>query len=147
MTANTGEVYTCPMDPDVMRYGPGNCPKCGMDLVPLHKQASSPHANMEESFKKRFLLSLPFVLLVVVLSEQIQEWFGFTINFPGINLVQFLLASVIVFGFGFPFYQMAWGEIKSRSYGMMTLVSLAVLSGYFFSAAAIFIFNGEKTNT
>lgn len=26
-------VYTCPMDPDVVRSAPGSCPKCGMDLV------------------------------------------------------------------------------------------------------------------
>jgi P-type Cu+ transporter len=24
--------YTCPMDPDVRQQGPGECPKCGMDL-------------------------------------------------------------------------------------------------------------------
>jgi uncharacterized membrane protein len=26
--------YTCPMHPEVVRTGPGNCPKCGMTLVP-----------------------------------------------------------------------------------------------------------------
>ena len=30
------KVYTCPMDShaDVVQYGPGKCPKCGMELVP-----------------------------------------------------------------------------------------------------------------
>jgi Cu+-exporting ATPase len=27
--------YTCPMDPDVRRKGPGTCPKCGMALEPV----------------------------------------------------------------------------------------------------------------
>ena len=27
-------MYTCPMHPEVMQNGPGNCPKCGMKLVP-----------------------------------------------------------------------------------------------------------------
>lgn len=27
------EVYTCPMDTDVHNDKPGNCPKCGMELV------------------------------------------------------------------------------------------------------------------
>src|ERR1700722_9687557 len=27
--------YTCPMDPEVRREGPGDCPKCGMALEPL----------------------------------------------------------------------------------------------------------------
>ena len=27
-------VYTCPMHPEVVTQSPGNCPKCGMKLVP-----------------------------------------------------------------------------------------------------------------
>ncbi len=30
-----GNVYTCPMHPDVRHEGPGNCPQCGMALEPL----------------------------------------------------------------------------------------------------------------
>lgn len=29
-----GGGYLCPMHPDVRQPGPGNCPKCGMDLLP-----------------------------------------------------------------------------------------------------------------
>lgn len=28
------EVYTCPMHPEIIRNAPGNCPICGMKLVP-----------------------------------------------------------------------------------------------------------------
>ncbi|WP_447954045.1 heavy metal-binding domain-containing protein [Sphingopyxis chilensis] len=28
--------YTCPMHPEIVRSEPGNCPKCGMTLVPRH---------------------------------------------------------------------------------------------------------------
>lgn len=28
------KTHTCPMHPDVVRSAPGNCPKCGMALVP-----------------------------------------------------------------------------------------------------------------
>ena len=31
----SGAIYTCPMDPEVRRQGPGACPKCGMALEPL----------------------------------------------------------------------------------------------------------------
>lgn len=27
-------IYTCPMHPEVRQHGPGNCPICGMTLVP-----------------------------------------------------------------------------------------------------------------
>lgn len=34
-TATTG-MYTCSMHPEVVANAPGNCPKCGMNLVPKH---------------------------------------------------------------------------------------------------------------
>src|SRR5436190_11328000 len=30
--------YTCPMHPEVITDQPGNCPKCGMKLVPLREK-------------------------------------------------------------------------------------------------------------
>jgi hypothetical protein len=30
---DTSKVYTCPMHPEVISDKPGNCPKCGMELV------------------------------------------------------------------------------------------------------------------
>jgi len=37
----TGVEYTCPMHPEVRQMGPGNCPKCGMVLEPLHPIAQA----------------------------------------------------------------------------------------------------------
>jgi len=33
----TKQVYTCPMHPEVISDKPGQCPKCGMNLVPVEK--------------------------------------------------------------------------------------------------------------
>lgn len=144
-TERTSMYYTCPMDPDIISKKPGNCPKCGMELMPMAKgHEGVDHANMEEGFKRKFFVTLPLVLIILVLAPKIQEWFRFNLTFPGIEIVTFALTSIIVFYSGLPFYQMARGEIKARKYGMMTLVSLAVLSGYFFSVAATFLFPGES---
>ena len=32
--ANSGNMYTCPMHPEIRQTGPGSCPKCGMALEP-----------------------------------------------------------------------------------------------------------------
>ena len=135
------------MDPEIVRKEPGTCPKCGMDLVPMQKgdhEDHFGHASMEENFKKRFFISLPLTLIILTLSPKIQDWFHFSVTFPLINLVLFLLASIIVLWAGFPFYQMAKGELSKKNPAMMTLVSLAVLSGYLFSIAATFLFKGES---
>jgi len=38
----TATVYTCPMHPEIRRDDPGQCPICGMDLVP--EEATPPAA-------------------------------------------------------------------------------------------------------
>ncbi|OGY23624.1 MAG: copper-translocating P-type ATPase, partial [Candidatus Woykebacteria bacterium GWB1_45_5] len=144
----TGDgLYVCPMDPEVVRKEPGTCPKCGMKLEPTekaHEEHKDHHEGMENNFKRRFFIALPLTIVVLALSPKIQQWFHFTITFSGIEMVLLVLASIIVFYTGWPFYVMAKGEIKSRAFGMMTLVSLAVLSGYLFSVAATFLFKGES---
>ena len=35
-----GETYTCPMHPEIKRDAPGQCPICGMALVPEKSQTS-----------------------------------------------------------------------------------------------------------
>jgi hypothetical protein len=42
------EVYVCPMHPDVRQTTPGNCPRCGMKLVPAPKPAPKPHEHHGE---------------------------------------------------------------------------------------------------
>jgi membrane fusion protein, copper/silver efflux system len=50
---NTGEktLYTCSMHPQVVQDHPGNCPICGMKLVPLRKQPSSAQATTDRKVK------------------------------------------------------------------------------------------------
>jgi len=39
--ADANAIYTCPMDPEVRKQGPGACPKCGMALEPLEVTAAA----------------------------------------------------------------------------------------------------------
>jgi len=99
------------------------------------------HKMMEEDFRKRFYLSSIVTLPVLLLSPTIQSWFNFSIpRFQGYNYTLFGLATVIALYGGWPFYKGAYEELKTRKLGMMVLVSIAVGTGYLFSAASTFIF-------
>jgi len=39
------KIYTCPMHPDVEQKEPGNCPKCGMELVEKKMEPSQEGDN------------------------------------------------------------------------------------------------------
>lgn len=148
------------MHPEVRQDKPGRCPKCGMDLIEVKekgKDNSEPkghdmsamdhtehHRMMAKDFKRRFFIVLPLTIIVLILSPKIQEWFGFSLEFPFRNFALFALGSVIALFGGWPFYTAAKDELRSRNWGMMTLVSLAVISGYLFSVAATFVFPGES---
>lgn len=44
-TASEGDVYSCPMHPDVISETAGKCPLCGMKLLPGRRAAASGHGH------------------------------------------------------------------------------------------------------
>ncbi len=144
---NEKVLYTCPMDPDVVSETSGECPKCGMELVPVDMAArGSEHAGhgAEGSFKRRFFITLPFVLLITALSQNIEQWLKFGFTFPGQGFVLFLIGTFIYFYGGAPFFKAAKGEISHKNPAMMTLVAFAITVAYGFSIAATFLFPGAS---
>src|SRR6267378_3325014 len=41
------QLYTCPMHPEIVRTEPGQCPKCGMTLVPMKEETKHPTPNAQ----------------------------------------------------------------------------------------------------
>lgn len=101
------------------------------------------HRMMIEDFKKRFWVSLVLTAPILVLSEMIQMWFGFKVEFPGDRLTLFALSSIVFFYGGWPFLSGLIEEIKKKAPGMMTLIALAITVAYVFSSAVVFGFPGE----
>ena len=141
-------MYTCPMDPDVIRDMPGTCPKCGMNLVPMKtggkNDVHAGHGGAEEDFRRRFFITLPLVLLVTILSSNIQQWLGFHIAFSGEGLAVFFIGTLIYLYGGLPFFKAAKGELSHKNPAMMTLVTFAITVAYGFSIAATFLFPGQS---
>jgi|WetSurMetagenome_2_1015567.scaffolds.fasta_scaffold60967_3 hypothetical protein len=40
-------MYACPMHPEVIQNGPGNCPKCGMELEKIEKASADSTATAD----------------------------------------------------------------------------------------------------
>ncbi|GHB87654.1 efflux RND transporter periplasmic adaptor subunit [Persicitalea jodogahamensis] len=45
----SGTSYTCPMHPQIVQPAPGTCPICGMDLVPVERNADQASLTLSES--------------------------------------------------------------------------------------------------
>ena len=104
------------------------------------------HAGHSVSmFKDKFWLSLILTIPVVLYSHMVQEWVGFSMPmFNGSDYIPFVLGTIIFFYGGLVFIKSAWGELKDRRPGMMTLISLAILSAYIYSIATTFFISGTE---
>ena len=106
-----------------------------------HAEHGDHHAIMEKDFRRRFWVTLIISIPVLLLSPTIQKWFRLeSLVFSGSEYVLFGLATVIAIWGGMPFYKGAVKAIRRRILDMMVLVSVAVLSGYFFSVGTTFFF-------
>lgn len=158
--------YTCPMHPEIIKDAPGQCPKCGMNLVavkeltpdhhghemhPPNAHAAPPktynheghggghahHAGMIDDFKKRFYVVLALTVPIMALSPMIQHWLKTDWSFAGSNYILLVLSSIVFFYGGWPFLVGLVGEVRSRLLGMMTLVAVAITVAYVYSVGIV----------
>jgi Cu2+-exporting ATPase len=82
-------------------------------------------------FRDKFWLSLALTIPVVLLSRDIQTWFGYSIPiFPGERYAAAILGTIIFVYGGLVFIRGAQGELADRQPGMMTLISLAIVVAF-----------------
>jgi P-type Cu2+ transporter len=109
-----------------------------------HQEHDKHAGHSVAMFKDKFWLSLLLTIPVLVYSEMIQHWLNFTPPaFPGSQYVPFVLSTVIFFYGGMVFIRSALGELKAKLPGMMTLISLAIITAYVYSIATQFFIKGE----
>ncbi len=109
-----------------------------------HQEHDKHAGHSVKMFKDKFWLSLILTIPVLAYSEMIQHWLNFTPPaFPGSQYVPFVFSTIIFFYGGTVFIKGAWGELKAKLPGMMTLISLAIITAYVYSVATQFWLSGE----
>jgi P-type Cu2+ transporter len=82
-------------------------------------------------FRDKFWLTLALTVPIVILSEDIQEWFGYSIpRLPGVDYLPAILGTIVFLYGGLVFIRGAQGELADRKPGMMTLISLAIIVAF-----------------
>lgn len=102
-----------------------------------HSMAQN-HRMMIADFKKRFFISCLLSLPVIFLSPMIQMVLGTSLSFPGDQWVIFILSTMIFIYGGKPFLIGMYQELHQLRPAMMTLIGLAIIISYAYSAAVIF---------
>lgn len=95
------------------------------------------HAGHDpEMFRRLFWWNLVLAVPVLVFSEQIQDWFDYSIDGAWAAWVAPVLGTVIYLWGGKPFLAGGVAEVRNRQPGMMLLIALAITVAYGSSLAA-----------
>lgn len=137
-----GAKWTCPMHPEIVRDEPGDCPICGMALVPIAGTGGSGVDDSELRDLARRLwtgivLSLPLVVLAMSPMIGLNEPFGLQPRERG--WAEFLLGTPVVLWVGWPILRKFWLSLAHRALNMYTLIGLGVALAYLFSLAAVLV--------
>ncbi|MDP3316104.1 MAG: YHS domain-containing protein, partial [Devosia sp.] len=82
VAAPAGAKWTCPMHPEIVRDGPGDCPLCGMALEPMVASLDDgPNPELVDFTKRLWVsaaLSIPILVLAMggMVGIPVREWIG-----------------------------------------------------------------------
>jgi len=137
-TPVAGARYTCPMHPEVMQDGPGDCPKCGMALVPVGGAGAADDTELQDLRRALWIgaaLSAPLFLLAMAPMLGFHEPFGLEPRLRG--WIEFALGTPVVLWVGWPILRKFWLSLVGWNLNMYTLIGLGVGLAYLFSLAAV----------
>lgn len=134
--------YTCPMHPQIVQIGPGNCPICGMALEPrvFSLDAAEDDSELRDMTRKFWIgaiLTLP--LLLITMGEMLPGSPVMKFVSPvTLSWLQAILATPVVIWGGWPFFERGWQSILNRSPNMFTLIAIGTGAAYLYSLVALF---------
>lgn len=132
--------WTCSMHPEIIKDAPGDCPICGMALVPVAGNAEADDSELLDLTHRLWIgiaLSIPLVILAMSPMIGIKELFGLMPRSRG--WIEFVLGTPVVLWVGWPILRKFWTSITHRALNMYSLIGLGVGLAYLFSLVAIFL--------
>ena len=129
--------WVCPMHPEVRSARAIACPECGMALeeVLVPGQVASDHPELRE-MRWRFVGAALLSVLLVLVPSLLSLRLGVLLAAPWIDVVSWVLASVVCFGFGWPIWVRALQALRAGKANMFSLIALGVGTAYGFSVVA-----------
>ena len=140
--AAPGSKWTCPMHPEIVEDGPGDCPKCGMALEPVTPARSGEAQENPElaMMTRRFWISLAFTVPVFFLSMGHMvvslDWLG---SQRARDLAELALSTPVVLYGAWPFFVRFVASLRNRSPNMWTLIGLGVAVAWGYSVVAVLL--------
>ena len=114
-----------------------------------HEHSAQEHSAHEHSahdpgqFKRKFWISLALTVPTLIFSTGLQEILGLSgPRFAYSEYIPAVFGTALFFYGGFVFLKGAVGELRTKKPGMMTLISLAMIVAFGYSAAVTFGFPG-----
>jgi Cu+-exporting ATPase len=135
-----GTKYTCPMHPEIVRDAPGDCPLCGMALVPIAGAGETDDSELRDLTRRLWIgvaLSIPLVVLAMSPMIGIHDLFGLQPRPRG--WIEFVLGTPVVLWVGWPILRKFWFSLVHRALNMYSLIGLGVGLAYLFSLAAVLL--------
>ena len=138
-------VYYCPMHCEGDKVYPsfGDCPVCGMDLVPQATTADEGSAA-EDRLVRKFWLALAFTLplFVIAMGDMIPGKPLFKLWDEKVwSWVQFGLSLPVVFYAAWMFFERAYRSIRSWNLNMFTLIGVGAGVAWIFSTVGLIVPN------
>ena len=144
-TADTGQKgqFYCPMqcEGDKVYDQPGDCPVCGMDLVPVVTSEDHTTDHIGKLARKLWI-SIVFTLpiFIIAMGEMIPGNFLYDWMSPtSWNWLQLMLSLPVVFYTCWMFFERAYRSVISWNLNMFTLIGLGAGVAWLFSVVALMI--------
>jgi len=88
------------------------------------------HGDHVAMFRRRFWWSLLLTIPIVATSHMVMDWFGYRLDFYGMDSIGPVLGTFVFFWAGWPFLAGGVSEARAKQPGMMLLIAMAITVAY-----------------